>query len=60
MIHKTLPNKKELKKNAIPIYKIFFYYHVVVFFLKIRYYYAFINKQMQNNTLFEYNFIQKL
>ncbi len=25
--------------------------------LKIRYYYAFITKQMQKNTLFEWNFI---
>ncbi len=30
------------------------------FFLKIQYYYAFIIKQMQKNTFFEWNFIQKL
>jgi hypothetical protein len=30
------------------------------FFLKIRYYYAFIIKQMKKNTFFEWNFIQKI
>jgi hypothetical protein len=30
------------------------------FFLKIGYYYAFTSKQMQKNTFFEWNFIQKL
>ncbi len=33
---------------------------VVAFKKKIRYYYAFITKQMQINTFFEWNFIQKL
>jgi len=30
------------------------------FFLKRRYYYAFIAEQMQEDTFFEWNFIQKL
>jgi hypothetical protein len=29
-------------------------------FFKIKYYYAFITKQMPKNTFFEWNFIQKL
>jgi hypothetical protein len=33
---------------------------IVVFSLKIRYYYAFITKKMQKNIVLEWNFFQKL
>ncbi len=43
----------------MPIYKISSFSYGNDFFLKIKYYYAFITKQMQKNTFFERNFIQK-
>jgi hypothetical protein len=52
MIHETLTNKRKLKKNAMPIYKISSFRYGSDFPLKIRYYYAFITKQMQKKTHF--------
>jgi hypothetical protein len=53
--------KKIEKNNAMPIHKISSsLIWVVVFFLKKRYYYAFIIQKWKEHTFFEWNFIQKL
>jgi hypothetical protein len=61
MIHETLPKKKKIKKiMQCPFIKFFPLWYGSGFPLKIGYYYAFITKQMQKNTFFEWNFIQKI
>jgi len=48
VVHETLPNKKNWKNNAIPIYKSPHLWYGSGFFLLKKYSYAFIVKQMQN------------
>jgi hypothetical protein len=50
--------KKIEKIMQCPSIKSPFLWYGSGFFLKINYYYAFITKQMQKNTFFEWNFIQ--
>ncbi len=55
VIHETLPNRRKLKYNAKPIYKIpssFIWYWFFLIFK--RHYYAFITNQMFKNTFFEW------
>jgi hypothetical protein len=55
----NITKQKKNLNNAMLIFKSLPLWYGNGFFLKIKYYYAFITKQMQKNTFFEWNFIQK-
>jgi hypothetical protein len=57
---KHCQTKENWKNNACPFIKSYSLWYGSGFFFKIKYYYAFIIKQMQKNTFLEWNFIQKL
>jgi hypothetical protein len=47
VVHDTLPNQRKMKKNTMPTCKEFPFSKVMVFFPKIRIYYAFIIQEVQ-------------
>jgi hypothetical protein len=57
---KHYQTKGNRKNNEMPFIKSPSFLYGSGFFLKKRYYCAFITKKMQEYTFFEWNFIQKL
>jgi hypothetical protein len=51
VVHDTLPNQRKMKKNTMPTCKEFPFSKVMVFFPKIRIYYAFIIQVQKTHFL---------